>query len=135
MKVYKKEGKFYMEDNGNVIVIEPNKDNYLKLPTNSTNRVWVSGAKVEKANNQCIDYGNEIKQPKKIGPRTTQAKKLMDYATDEEKATIQRILEACKERKAKDKPAPKTELEKAQAKYEKALKELKELRAAQKEGK
>ena len=74
MKVYKLEGRFYMDDNGTVVELTPNQDNYLKLPSNSTNRVWVSGNKVEKAPNQTIDYGTEIKEKRTFGPRTnTQA--------------------------------------------------------------
>lgn len=131
MKVYKEEGKFYMDDNGNIVAIEPNKDYYLKLPSNSCNRVWVSCAKVDKANNQCIDYGNEVKQARVLGPHDGQSKKLMDYATKEERDIIDDILMKCRERKAADKPAPKTELEKAKALMEKWTNRVNELKAAQ----
>ena len=39
MKVYKKEGKFFMEDQGNAVELTPNADYYLKLPVNTCNRV------------------------------------------------------------------------------------------------
>jgi hypothetical protein len=60
-------------------------------------------------------------------------KKLIDYATDEERATIEAILTACKERRAADKPAPKTDLEKAKALADKWAAKVKELKAASKE--
>lgn len=132
MKVYKQNDVFYMEDNGATVELTPNADYYVKLPANSCNRVWVSCTKVDKAPDQCIDYGTEIKQPRTLGPRTEQQKKLLDYATDEERAIINEILAKCKERKAADKPAPKTDLEKAKALAEKWANKVKELKAQQK---
>lgn len=121
-----------MEDNGATVELTPNADYYVKLPANSCNRVWVSCTKVDKAPNQCIDYGAEIKQPRTLGPRTEQQKKLLDYATDEERAIVADILAKCKERKAADKPAPKTDLEKAKALAEKWANKVKELKAQNK---
>jgi hypothetical protein len=131
MKVLKIENKFVMEDNGNVVELMPNKDYYVKLPENSCNRVWVSCAKVDKAPNQCIDYGDVVKTPRVLGPRTSESKKLIDYATDEERAIIEEILQRCKERKAADRPAPMSELEKAQRKLERDQRRVDELLAAQ----
>lgn len=133
MKVFKLNDAFYMEDNNTTVELAPNADYYVKLPANSCNRVWVSCAKVDKSPNQCIDYGDEVKQARTLGPRSEQSKKLLDYATDDEKATIEAILAKCKERKAADKPAPKTELEKAKALADKWANKVKELKAAQKE--
>lgn len=133
MKVYKQNDAFYMEDNNQVVALTPNKDYYLKLPANTCNRVWVSCKKVDEAPNQCVDYGEDVKQARVLGPRTEQSKKLLDYATDEERATIEAILSKCKERKANDKPAPMSELEKAQHRAEKWAAKVKELKAAQKE--
>lgn len=133
MKVYKQNDAFYMEDNNQVVALTPNKDYYLKLPANTCNRVWVSCKKVDEAPNQCVDYGEDVKQARILGPRTEQSKKLLDYATDEERATIEAILNKCKERKANDKPAPISELEKAQRRAEKWAAKVEELKAAQKE--
>lgn len=135
MKVLKIDGSFYMDDNGVTTELVPNADYYVKLPANTCNRVWVSCAKVDKAPGQCIDYGDEVKQARVLGPRSEQTKKLMDYATDEERATIEAILSRCRERKAADKPAPKTELEKAKAQMEKWTNKVKELKAQAKENK
>lgn len=135
MKVYKTNDVFYMEDNNQTVALTPNKDYYLKLPTNTCNRVWVSCKKVDEAPNQCVDYGNDAKVARVLGPRSEQSKKLLDYATDEERATIEAILKACKERKTADKPAPKTELEKAKALADKWANKVKELKAQAKESK
>jgi heterodisulfide reductase subunit B len=135
MKVYKQNDVFYMEDNNQTVALTPNKDYYLKLPTNSCNRVWVSCKKVDDAPNQSLDYGTEVKVARLLGPRSEQSKKLLDYATDEERKTIEAILAKCRERKEKDKPAPKTELEKAKALAEKYAARVKELKAQQKENK
>ena len=131
MKIYKNNNEFMMEDNGVITILTPNKDYYLKLPTNSCNSVWVSCKKVDDAPNQTIDYGNDVKTPRVLGPRSEQAKKLIDYATDEERALIDEILAKCKERKAADKPAPKTDLEKAKALADKWAAKVKELKAQQ----
>ena len=138
MKIYKNENnEFIMDDNGVITTLTPNKDYYLKLPTNSCNRVWVSCKKVDEAPNQCVDYGNEVKVARVLGSRAEQSKKLLDYATPDERALIDEILAKCKERKAADKPAPKTELEKAERRMQNAINRVKELKAqqlAQKEG-
>lgn len=132
MKILKIDGSFYMDDKGVKTELTPNKDYWLKLPQNSCNRVWVSCAKVDKAPGQCVDYGDDVRQPRVLGPRTEQSKKLLDYATDDERARIEAILAKCRERKAADKPAPKTELEKAKALADKWAAKVKELKAAQK---
>ena len=123
MKVYKKDNKFWMEDNGATIELTPNEDNYLKLPTNSVNRVWVSGGKVEKAPGQYVDYGMEAKVPKVYGPRgsTTERKPIEDYLSDEDKATFLALLEKAKANKAEaTKKAPMSDLEKAERALERA---------------
>ena len=128
MKVYKINDTFYMEDNNNTVAIEPNQDNYLKLPQNSCNRVWVSCKKVESAPNQTLDYGDAVKIPRVLGPYN-HGKKLEDYMTPEEKAIIDEIMAKCKERKAADKPKPLTELEKAERELERAIKKVDTLKA------
>ena len=66
MKVYLNNGKYFMDDNGNVVALTPNDDRYLKLPANSVNRVWVSCAKIDKAPNQCVDYGEDVKMARTL---------------------------------------------------------------------
>lgn len=96
MKVYLNNGKFFMDDNGNVVELVPNEDNYLKLPENSCKRQWVSGSKVEKAPGQCVDYGTEVKEARVLGPKTSSTPKVstkgwMEYLTDEEKALYEEL--------------------------------------------
>ena len=135
MKIYKLNDAFYMQDGDTQVELTPNKDYYLKLPANSTNRVWVSCAKVDKAPDQCLDYGDDVKVARTLGPRETQTKKVLDYATEEERKIIEDIIAKCKARKEADKPAPKTELEKAKALADKWAAKVKELKAQAKEGK
>lgn len=106
MKVYLNNGKYFMDDNGNVVALTPNDDRYLKLPANSVNRTWVSCAKIDKAPNQCIDYGSDVKVARTLGPRTTDGttktvtKGWTTYLTDEEKVVYEE-LKAKAERRAK----------------------------------
>lgn len=105
MKVYLNNGKFFMDDNGNVVELTPNEDYYLKLPSNSCNRQWVSGAKVEKAPGQCVDYGTEVKEARVLGPKTSTTPKAstkgwMEYLTDDEKVIFDE-LKAKAEKRAK----------------------------------
>ena len=121
MKVYKKEGKFFMEDNGNVVEVTPNKDYWLKLPANSCNRVWTNCAKVDKAANQCVDYGDEVKVPRTItGRSAVERKPLEDYLSEEDRKTYLALVEKAKKaREEATKKKPLTELEKAQREVEK----------------
>ena len=121
MKVYKKEGKFFMEDNGSVVEVTPNKDYWLKLPANSCNRVWTNCAKVDKAANQCVDYGDEVKVPRTItGRSAVERKPLEDYLSEEDRKTYLALVEKAKKaREEATKKKPLTELEKAQREVEK----------------
>lgn len=121
MKVYKKEGKFFMEDQGNIVEVTPNKDYWLKLPTNSCNRVWTNCAKVDKAPDQCVDYGDEVKMPRVItGRSTTERKPLEDYLSEEDRKMYLALVEKAKKaREEATKKKPLTELEKAQREVEK----------------
>ena len=122
MKVYKKEGKFFMEDQGNVVELTPNADYYLKLPVNTCNRVWVSCAKVDKAPRQCIDYGAEAKVARVLGPRegNVERKPLEDYLDEKDRKTYLALIEKAKAaRTAANKKQPTSELEKAQRAVEK----------------
>lgn len=121
MKVYKKEGKFFMEDQGNVVEVTPNKDYWLKLPANSCNRVWTNCAKVDKAANQCVDYGDEVKVPRTITGRSAiERKPLEDYLSEEDRKMYLALVEKAKKaREEATKKKPLTELEKAQREVEK----------------
>ena len=121
MKVYKKEGKFFMEDQGNIVEVTPNKDYWLKLPTNSCNRVWTNCAKVDKAPDQCVDYGDEVKVPRTItGRSATERKPLEDYLNEDDRKTYLALVEKAKKaREEATKKKPLTELEKAQRAVEK----------------
>lgn len=104
----------------------------LVLPVNASNRKFFNSKKVDAA-------GGEIeltyKESKTFGPRTNSGeprKKLDDYMTDEEKATIADILAKAKARREEaNKKVPMTELEKAQRAYERALAKLNNLKGAQ----
>lgn len=121
MKVYKKEGRFFMEDQGNVVEVTPNKDYWLKLPTNSCNRAWTNCAKVDKAPNQCVDYGDEVKVPRIItGRSATERKPLEDYLNEEDRKTYLELVEKAKKaREEATKKKPLSELEKARRNVEK----------------
>lgn len=110
-----------MEDDDNIVevtkVVHENKTgkDWIVLPENSANRKVVDLAKV-------TDEPLELKykETRVVGPRGS-GKKLEDYMTPEERATVDAIMEACRERKLADKPQPKTELQKAMdlvAKYQ-----------------
>lgn len=110
-----------MEDQGNIVEVTPNKDYWLKLPTNSCNRVWTNCAKVDKAPNQCVDYGDEVKVPRIItGRSTTERKPLEDYLNEEDRKMYLELVEKAKKaREEATKKKPLTELEKARRNVEK----------------
>ena len=134
MKVYLNNGKYFMDDNGNVVALTPDKWGYLKLPTNSVNRVWVSCAKVNKAPNQCVDYGEEVKVARTLAPRgeSTTRKGLEEYLEGEDKEMYLKLVEKAKaNREAANKKAPMTEMEKAQRAVERAMAKVEALKKAQ----
>ena len=126
MKVYKKEGKFFMEDQGNIVELTPNKDYWLKLPSNSCNRVWTNCARVDKAIDQCVDYGDEVKMPRIVtGRSNVERKPLEDYLEgDDRKLYLELVEKAKKAREEANKKKPLTKLEKAQREFEKWQKEV-----------
>ena len=110
-----------MEDGDNIVeatkVVHENKTgkDWIVLPENSSNRKVVDLAKVTEQPRE-LNY----RETRVVGPRGS-GKKLEDYMTPEERATVDAIMEACRERKLADKPQPKTELQKAMdlvAKYQ-----------------
>lgn len=121
VKIYKENDKIIMEDDDNIVevtkVVHENKTgkDWIVLPENSANRKVVDLAKVTE---QPLELN--YRETRVVGPRGS-GKKLEDYMTPEERATVDAIMAACRERKLADKPQPKTELQKAMdlvAKYQ-----------------
>ena len=121
VKIYKENDKIIMEDGDNTVevtkVVHENKTgkDWIVLPENSANRKVVDLAKVTE---QPLELN--YRETRVVGPRGS-GKKLEDYMTPEERATVDAIMAACRERKLADKPQPKTELQKAMdlvAKYQ-----------------
>lgn len=120
MRMYKEGEKAYLEDNGEVVEVTKtwfekakNKWWYI-LPKNSLNRTYVSVDKLERE--QEIDLGNTVHVARVLG---SSGKNWQEYMTENEKAQYEQaqavvvgIEQACKERKAADKAAPKSEKEK-----------------------
>lgn len=102
----------------------------LILPENPSNRKFWA---IKRLGEEPIEL--TYKASKTFGPRTNSGeprKKLEDYMTDEEKATIADILAKAKARREEaNKKVPLTELEKAQRAYERALAKLNTLKGAQ----
>ena len=125
MKVYKKEGKFFMEDHGNIVELTPNKDYWLKLPANSCNRVWTNCARVDKAIDQCVDYGDEVKMPRIVtGRSNVERKPLEDYLEGDDRKLYLELVEKAKKAREEANKKPLTKLEKAQREFEKWQKEV-----------
>lgn len=122
-----------MEDGDNIVeltkVVHENKTgkDWIVLPENSSNRKVVDLAKVTE---QPLELN--YRETRVIGPRGS-GKKLEDYMTPEERATVDAIMEACRERKLADKPQPKTELQKAMELVAKYQAKVAALQAAQNE--
>lgn len=114
MKVYIENGKFYLNDNDNIVELSKvTKDSrggeWLNLPENSCNRTYVSMSKLQK--NQVIDYGSEIKEKRTLnltGERKS-TKKWYEYLTDEDKKIALKLIEKAEEnrRKIENDPAEK----------------------------
>lgn len=86
-----------------------------KLPENPSNRKYWAVSKV-------TDVPVELtyKETKTLGPRTEggSTKKLIDYLTDEEKATIEKLMAVAKERREAEKSKAMSPVEKARREYE-----------------
>ena len=126
-----------MSDNGDVEIIALNKkttDNYLHLPeevVTATNRRLIGMALLAKEGDMYELTTKEPHEPRKLAP-SGNGKKLLEYATDEERKTIEAIIAKCKERREKAINDPQTKLQakiaRQQAliaKYEEELKALK----------
>lgn len=135
VKIYKENDNIYMEDGNDIVelndyimVDKKTGRDVIKLPENSANRQWLM---VDKIGENGIEL--EYKATRMVGPRGS-GKKLEDYLTDEERATIEAIKEACRQRKEADKPAPKSEIDKLRdqiAKYQAKIAKLQEEEAAE----
>ena len=115
MKIYLSNQSYYMEDGDTVVELTPNQDRYLKLPANSVNRLWVSCAKVDKAPNQCVDYGDDVKVARTLAPKgeSTPRKGLEEYLEGEDKELYLALVAKAKaNREEANKKAPMTEEEK-----------------------
>lgn len=96
-----------------------------KLPENDSGRQWVTVTKFQKCS---VDGVLEL-TPHTERIITTSGKKLEDYLTDEEKATIAAIMANAKARKEANKPSDKEkEILKAQKQIEKYTKMLNDLK-------
>lgn len=100
----------------------PNEPYTLVLPQNPSNRKYFNSKKVDAAGGSIeLTY----KESKVLGPRTESSeprKKLEDYMTDEEKATVQAIMEAARKRREEaTKKVPMSPVEKAKRAYERAM--------------
>ena len=131
MKVYKENNQFFMKDNGNIVELTPNQDYYLRLPANSVNRQWVSCAKIDKAPNQCIDYGEDVKVAR-TNIQTSPRKGLEEYLEGEEKELFLQLIEKAKKNREEANKTPKlTDIEKKQRLVNKYLAEIEALKAQQ----
>lgn len=83
------------------------------LPENPSKRTYWS---VKRVGDEPVEL--TLKEPRKLGQRTStgEHKKLSDYLTDEERSTIERIWQACRERRDAERKKPMTEKEKLLAK-------------------
>lgn len=86
------------------------------LPDNPSKRKYWSVKRVDE-----VPVELTLKEPKTFGPRasTGERKKLSDYLTDEERATIEGIWQACRERRDAERNKPMSEEEKLLAKIAK----------------
>ena len=106
-------------------VCKVTEDNYIALTKNKANRQWFSGAKAEKL---IADGVTEIpltyKASRKFGSNSGTTRipneKLISYLPEAEQAEYKAIIARAIEAKNADKKKPMTEIEKAQAKIEKA---------------
>ena len=100
----------------------------LKLPENPSNRKYFSIKKVNDANGEIeLTYKATIT----IGTTGSTSKKLEDYLDESDRELYIALVEKAKRAKEEAAKKPKTEVEKARARYERALAELKRLEEAE----
>lgn len=103
MKVFLKDGRYFMEDNDNIVELFPDKNDYLKLPENSCDRIFVSCAKIRKSINNMIDYGTEKKAHRIMNNSNISNKsnnssfeKILSYLNYNDKIVFQSLIEKAK---------------------------------------
>lgn len=116
-----------VDENGKEIIVALDKktaDDYLYLPDDvvkATNRrlIGINGIKKSGATRYELTM-KEYHEPRVLGPRTESGstKKLIDYLTDEEKATIEKLMAVAKERREAEKSKAMSPIEKARKEYE-----------------
>ena len=128
-KVDVSEGKYFMEDNGQVVELKTMLTHgklEVKLPENSANRQFVMCHKIDQ-------LGEITLEPKtndpRVLPKSMSVKALDEYMTDEEREIVEAIREKCKARAEAAKAEKKGENEKAKlaariAKYQAELEQL-----------
>lgn len=100
----------------------------LKLPENPSNRKYFSIKKVNEANGEIeLTYKATVT----LGTSTNSTKKLEDYLDESDRELYLALVEKAKKAKEEAAKKPKTEVEKARARYERALAELKRLEEAE----
>lgn len=93
---------------------DPKNEKILKLPENPSNRKWISIDKITKANGELeLDY----KPTRTI--ENSSRKRLEDYLTEDERKTIEEIMNRAKERKEADKKPALSKKEKLEEKIKK----------------
>lgn len=127
MKVYIENGKFYLNDNDNIVELtqihkDANGEESIRLPENSCNRQWIKVNKLRKL--QIVDYGNEIKEKRTLnlsGERKS-TKKWYEYLTDEDKKIALELIEKAENNRRKIENDPtekiKEQIRKLQEKLE-----------------
>lgn len=128
MKVFKQGAAFLMEDCGKVVEVEVTKDGqWLKLPENSVNRQYVSIAKVLKAPDETLDYGDIVKESRTISPNPDRENRqsaprssewIEKYLDEEDKIVYRALVEKAKK---------KMQLEKLLAAKEELQRQIEEL--------
>lgn len=102
VKVFTDNKKFFMQDGETVVevgTIMSHGKAYVKLPQNSANRGFVS---VDKIGENGLILAMRTSAPRQLGANTgssasakTSYSKLLEYASDEDKATVEAILAKC----------------------------------------
>lgn len=100
LKVFKDNNKFFMQDGEATVevgTIMSHGKAYVKLPQNSANRGFVS---VDKIGENGLILEVKTNAPRQLGANSnsnakTSYSKLLEYASDEDKATVEAILAKC----------------------------------------
>ena len=107
-----------------VVLAEVDENGFTEIPRpNSSNRRWIHIHKLEKIVDSVeLPY----RESRTLGPQSGK-KSWLEYLTEDELIGYNELKFKGEARKAEDKPRPKTALEKAKERYEKALKDYEKL--------